>query len=71
MKYTKSIGKNIKQLEEIRFKGSPVCPYCNSKKISGGLIDCKDYHCNSCNRNFTLYTKTSLHGKKLEPLILF
>ena len=63
--------EKLQLFEEIRFNGKVECPYCNSKKYSGGITKAKDYHCNGCNRNYTLYTKTNLHRSELSLDQLF
>lgn len=63
--------EKLQLFEEIRFNGKVECPYCNSKKYSGGITKAKDYHCNNCNKNYTLYTKTNLHRSKLSLDQLF
>ena len=59
-------------LEEIMLNGEPVCPHCGGteriypakpdkkKKIREGL-----YQCNDCNGQFTVTTKTVMHGTHL------
>ncbi|MGL5955337.1 MAG: hypothetical protein ACRC0X_01840, partial [Brevinema sp.] len=54
-------NSKLKQLES--FGEKVYCPYCTSHRVYGGILKDKDYHCGSCNRNFTLYTGTKIHGK--------
>lgn len=63
--------EKIQELEKVRFGEAVSCPYCSSPRVSGGITHGKDYHCNECNLNFTLYTNTRLHGRKINPLTLF
>jgi len=57
-------------LESIRWPGSPVCPHCGntsatrikakSEKVRDGLIQC-----NACRGQFTVTTKTVMHGSHI------
>lgn len=63
--------KCVKQLEKIRWNGIPECPYCESTKItkrklsSSEIYKTQKYHCNPCNKDFTVLTDTIFEGSKL------
>lgn len=55
----------ISYLETLIWNNKPVCPKCKSSKYSPvkGKIA---YHCNFCNRTFTITTKTIFHKSKVD-----
>jgi transposase-like protein len=55
----------IKHLEEVRWNGTPVCPYCNSKNQSP-LPKENRYHCNNCNTTFSVTVGTIFHKTKMD-----
>src|SRR5208283_1298323 len=56
----------IAHLEEIRWPGGPVCPYCHSSaKISARTAGHR-YHCNNCNASFSVTVGTIFHDTKLD-----
>ncbi len=55
----------IKHLEQVRWNDIPVCPYCNSKKQTP-LKNTLRYHCNACNRSFSVTVGTIFHKTKLD-----
>jgi transposase-like protein len=55
----------IAYLEKIRWDNTPVCPKCRSTKYSP-VKDKNAYHCNFCNRPFTVTTKTIFHKSKVD-----
>jgi len=54
----------IKFFERIRWGKKPKCPYCNSIKIAKRGKDFR-FHCNNCNKSFSVTTQTSLHNTRL------
>jgi transposase-like protein len=50
-------------LEQIRWKGVPLCPYC--KSIHSTAISKKRYHCNNCNTAFSVTVNTIFHHTHL------
>lgn len=54
----------IKHLEKIRWKGSPQCPYCQSKNISPRPKENRN-HCNVCNTSFGVTVGTVFHHFRL------
>lgn len=55
----------IAYLENIRWRGIPVCPICRHTKYSA-VKDSHKYHCNLCNRSFTVTVKTIFHKSKVD-----
>lgn len=47
-------------LEELRWGGSPKCPYCGCEKHSD-LSKEHRYHCNSCNASYSVTVDTIFH----------
>lgn len=61
-------AKCIQHLEKVRWHGKPVCPFCDQSSIAPrkrvpGLI--RKYHCNSCNKDFTVLTGTIFEASKM------
>lgn len=54
----------LNYIEQIRWKGTPVCPYCNSKNQTP-LKNENRYHCNNCNTSFSVTVRTIFHKTKL------
>ncbi|MBC8487794.1 MAG: IS1595 family transposase [Bacteroidetes bacterium] len=54
----------IKHFEKYRWGKTIICPFCNSKKISKRTKDNR-WHCLSCNRTFSVTTKTQIHNTRL------
>jgi len=54
----------IYYLEQVRWKGTPVCPYCESKNTTV-LKDENRHHCNNCNTSFSVTVRTIFHKTKL------
>jgi transposase-like protein len=54
----------IKYLEGIRWKGNPICPYC---QVSYYTMFNKEnrYHCNNCNTSFSVTVRTIFHKTKI------
>ena len=54
----------ITHLENARWEGCPVCPYCQSVKTTP-LIHELRHHCNACNTHFSVTVNTIFHNTKL------
>lgn len=54
----------ITYLEQVRWQGKPVCPYCNSINSTHRLKE-KRYHCNNCNTTFSVTVNTIFHHTHL------
>lgn len=54
----------IAYLEKMRWNNKPVCPYCKSSKQSPVQKE-RRYHCNSCNRSYSVTVGTIFHGTHL------
>lgn len=52
-------------LDKIRWGQIPICPYCKSTKISN-LKEEKRFHCNKCNRSFSVTVGTIFHKTKCD-----
>ncbi len=72
----------IKHLEMVRWGGFPVCPHCESERITARsmikksprgrkrirpekLYQTPKYHCNGCNKDFTVLMGTIFEGSKM------
>lgn len=55
----------LKHLESVRWKGTPICPYCKSVKQSP-LKKGHRYHCNNCNTSFSVTVGTIFHKTKCD-----
>ena len=54
----------IAHLEQLRWDGHPICPYCASTRFTS-LPEEKRYHCNSCNTTYSVTVKTIFHHTHL------
>lgn len=54
----------IDYLENTRWQGRPVCPYCNSAKFTRFKEE-KRYHCNNCNTAYSVTVNTIFHNTHL------
>jgi len=54
----------LKHLEDVRWQGEPICPYCQSKKVTSAPKE-KRHHCNNCNTSFSVTVRTIFHKTKL------
>ena len=52
-------------LEKVRWNNEPVCPKCRSSKFSP-VTGKQAYHCNFCNRTFTVTTNSIFHKSKID-----
>jgi transposase-like protein len=59
-----TVGECISYLEEVRWKGKPICPYCNSTRFTP-LNQERRYHCHRCNTSFSVTTRTVFHRTHL------
>lgn len=57
-------------MENVRWEGVPTCPICKYTKFSPAKQRFK-YHCNLCNRNFTVTVGTVFHTTKINLQIWF
>lgn len=55
----------IQHLEQVKWHGTPVCPYCKSKNQTP-LLKENRYHCNNCNTSFSVTVGTIFHKTKLD-----
>ncbi len=55
----------IVHLEAIRWNNKPICPYCYSDKQSPLKKELR-YHCNNCNRSFSVTVRTIFHRTHLQ-----
>jgi len=54
----------LSYLEGVRWNGKPVCPYCNSQKVTVVKTENR-YHCNHCNASFSVTVGTIFHDTRL------
>lgn len=54
----------IAHLEQVRWKGKPVCPYCASDRVTP-LKKEHRHHCNNCNTTFSVTVNTIFHHTHL------
>lgn len=54
----------IAHLEQVRWQGTPRCPYCGSTNTSHGPKE-KRHHCNNCNTKFSVTVGTIFHHTHL------
>lgn len=57
--------KCLTHLENVRWAGAPWCPHCNSGKITPRKKRPHFFHCNKCNKDFTVLYGTIFEGSKL------
>lgn len=55
----------LDHLENVRWHGTPKCPYCQSTRTTL-LPREKRHHCNSCNTTFSVTVKTIFHHTHLD-----
>jgi transposase-like protein len=51
-------------LEKVRWGGTPVCPYCGSRKSSPMQAEHR-HHCNNCNTTYSVAVRTIFHHTRL------
>lgn len=55
----------VEYLEEIRWNGKPVCPYCNSFNIYINNRYQQKYYCGKCRNCFSVTVKSIFHDTKI------
>jgi len=55
----------LRHLEVVRWHGKPVCPYCQSDKVTTVAKEHR-HHCNNCNTSFSVTVKTIFHNTKMD-----
>jgi len=55
----------IRHLEAVRWRGTPVCPYCGSPSSSPLPKEAR-HHCNACNTTFSVTVGTIFHHTHLD-----
>lgn len=55
----------MRHLEQVRWNGQPVCPYCQSKNVTSYKDDVR-HHCNTCKTSFSVTVGTIFHNTKLD-----
>lgn len=59
-------AKCVRHLEKVRWNGHPVCPHCESDRITQRSNRKGYYHCNNCNKDFTVLMGTIFEASKLK-----
>jgi transposase-like protein len=54
----------LAHLEQVRWGGKPICPYCNSERVTPLKAEHR-HHCNNCNTSFSVTVGTIFHNTKL------
>lgn len=57
--------KCIQHLENVRWYGVPICPHCDSERMTPRKKRKFFYHCNACNKDSTVLFGTIFEGSKL------
>lgn len=60
----------VAQLEEMRWNGIPICPYCSSTRTTPAKGTHR-HHCNGCNVSFSVTVNTIFHRSHLPLQIWF
>jgi transposase-like protein len=55
----------IAHLEAVRWKGKPVCPYCQSDRVTPMAKE-RRHHCNACHTTFSVTVGTIFHHTHLD-----
>lgn len=55
----------IKHLEQNMWSDGPQCPYCSSKRHSAMSREDR-YHCNECNRSYSITVNAIFHKSKID-----
>jgi len=55
----------IAHLEQVRWNGKPICPYCNSSNQTPQPKENR-YKCNTCNMSFSVTVNTIFHKTKID-----
>lgn len=59
-------AKCIKHLEKERWGNKPICPHCQSSNVTPRKSRRFFYHCNKCNKDFTVQFGTIFEASKLK-----
>ncbi len=54
----------VEYFEKVRWGNNPECPYCNSAQLGVRNKDLR-FHCKSCQKSFSVTTKTQIHNTRL------
>lgn len=54
----------VVHLEKVRWKGTPICPYCGSDRSSAMPTE-QRHHCNNCKTSFSVTVGTIFHHTHL------
>jgi transposase-like protein len=54
----------IDHLEKVRWRGAPICPYCQSDRVSPMPAE-QRHHCNNCKTSFSVTVGTIFHHTHL------
>ena len=54
----------VELFEKARWSDKVICPFCNSDKIGNRNKDMR-FHCKSCNKSFSVTTRTQIHNTRL------
>jgi len=57
--------KCIRHLEKAKWNGRPVCAFCSSVNLTKRQTGKGRYHCNTCNKDFSVLHGTIFEGSKL------
>ena len=55
----------LEYLKQVRWKGQPTCPYCQSKNSSPMPKEFR-HHCNDCNTSYSVTVRTIFHKTHLD-----
>lgn len=55
----------LSHLENVRWHGKPICPYCKSVRVSAMRGE-RRHHCNTCNTSFSVTVGTIFHKTKVD-----
>lgn len=58
--------KCLTHLENVRWAGEPWCPHCDSDRITPRKARQHYFHCNACNKDFTVLYGTIFEGSKMQ-----
>src|SRR5574337_775963 len=61
-------AKCVRYLEKVRWDNEPICPHCDAENVTPRkkVVDrMRKYHCNTCNRDFTVLTGTIFEASKM------
>jgi transposase-like protein len=55
----------VAHLEELRWAGRPVCPYCRSSRSTPMPTELR-HHCNACNTSYSVRVGTPFHRSRTD-----